>query len=729
VRQVVRRVIDPRGRIRVIELPEPDLGPDQVLVRNEHSLISTGTELSTLAKTPFELVRQTVSDPWMRHVVKQTVLSAGPSQTAGRIWHEMTALRELGYSGAGRILALGSNVSGLAVGQRVAYAAAGHAETVAPGLNHVVPVPDEVPSRHAAFVTVGGIALHAVRRAGVGLGEVVAVYGLGLVGQLAARIARAAGCVVVGIDLDPERVRLAERGGADLGLGPDEADPVRRIRDLTGKQGVDATIVTARSDSSEIVNRSMEITRKQGKVVLVGYVGLDVHPKSFLYKEIDLRYSRAYGPGSYDNSYEKGRIDYPSEYVRWTERRNLEEVIRLLGGPVDVEPLIGQEYPIERAQEAFDALRAGTLGGVAALLSYGSGDAEADRRRTLPVAPGPVGGGEIGISIVGCGNHVLAQHLPNLARLKDVRLRALVSATGKNAVTAAKRHGPTVVTSELDEALSDPGTRCVMICSSQQLHADQAVAAIEAGKAVFVEKPMATRREGFERIAAAHARCPGLVTLGLNRRYSPLVDRLREEMAGGIEAVTYHVAQAFLPLEHWTLDPIEGGGRLVSEGEHFIDVCNLLIGRAPTSVFATHLGDRPDDLRRLCDFAVTLHYPGAAATIAFHESGGVGFPRERVTAMGRGRVAVLDDFARLTVHGRKERSWGRGTQARMGHREQLRELVAALRGEPNRLLGWEEASLATRSMFAAQESLRTGEPVLLSDLAPPPPDAETAAER
>lgn len=720
MRQVIRRVIDRKGRVRVIELPEPALGPEQVLVRNAYSLISTGTELSTLRKTPLELARQTASDPWMRHVVKHTVLATGLGQTVGRIWKEMVVPREIGYSGAGWVLAIGEGVSGLRVGQTVAYAAAGHAEAVAPARNHVVPVPEEVPLRHAAFVTVGGIALHAVRRAELGLGEVVAVYGLGLVGQLVAMIARAAGCVVVGIDLDPDRNRLASACGAALTLSPTEQDLERRIRDFTGKEGVDVTVVTARSRSSEIVNRAIAITRKQGKVVLVGYTGLDIQRRNFFFKEVDLRYSRAYGPGSYHNAYEKGRVDYPPEYVRWTEKRNLQEVIRLLAeGRVNVEPLIAGEFPLERVQEAFDALGKRALGGVAALVSYRSDEAP-DRRRALPIRPRPVADGKVGISIVGCGNQVLGKHLPNLSRIPQAEIRGLVSATGKNAVTVARRYNATTTATDLREILEDPGTHCVMICSRQHLHCGPIVEAMEAGKAIFVEKPMVTTLEDYRRVARAMAEHPVLFTLGLNRRYSPLVARLQEEMEGPVDAVTYHVAQPFVPPDHWTLDPVEGGGRLITEGEHFIDVCNLLVGRRPHSVSATVLGESPDDLRTLAEYAVTLHYPGASATIVFNESGATGYPREKVTALGRGRVAVLDGFARLTVHGEKTRSWGRSTRARMGHEEELRELVAALAGEPNRLLGWDEASLATRAMFAAQESIRTGEMVALSELEPPP---------
>ena len=235
-------------------------------------------------------------------------------------------------------------------------------------INHVVPVPDGVDLRHAAFVTVGGIAMQSLRRADLKFGETVAVYGLGLVGQLCASIAKAAGCVVVGIDINPKANELATAAGAALVVNPSEPDWKRRISDFTGKNGVDATVICASSDSPEIINSAMEITRRQGRVVIVGYVKLDIHPKNFLYREIDLRYSRAYGPGSYHTSYEKGRVDYPFGYVRWTEKRNLEEFIRLVAtGAVNPEPLIAGVYPVERAQEPFDAIRERTLPGVAAL--------------------------------------------------------------------------------------------------------------------------------------------------------------------------------------------------------------------------------------------------------------------------------------------------------------------------------------------------------------------------
>jgi predicted dehydrogenase/threonine dehydrogenase-like Zn-dependent dehydrogenase len=706
MKQVFRRVIDRRGRIVVLDLPVPHLGPDQVLVQNRYSLISSGTETGTLSKTPLELVKQTASDQWMRHVVKQTVFATGVTQTARRVWHEMTTPREIGYSGAGTVLALGENLEGFQIGQTVAYAATGHAEIAAPAINHVVPVPDGVDLRHAAFVTVGGIAIQGLRRADLQFGETVAIYGLGLVGQLCARIALAAGCIVVGIDINRRANEQARSAGASLVVDPNDPEWKRRIFDFTGKHGVDATIVCASSSSSEIINSSMEITRRQGRVVLVGYVRLDIHPKNFLYREIDLRYSRAYGPGSYHTGYEKGRVDYPFGYVRWTEKRNLEEFVRLLStGAISVEPLIAGVYDIDRAQEAFDAVREGSLPGVAALISYGT---DPDQRRTIEIARRPKRAGKVGLSLVGFGNHVLGKHLPNLRAMNDVELRVIASATARNAAVLADKFDAAAITTDVDDLMNDPGTDGVLICSSQPEHYAHICKALDAEKAVFVEKPMVTRLDHFRQLLKRMEERRVIFTLGLNRRYAPTMQTLRDEIDGAIDYVEYIVTQPFVPADHWTIDPIEGGGRLITEGEHFIDLCNLLIGKRPISISARALGQVPDDLRTLVNFAITLHYDGSVANIAFNESGAANFPRERVVVLGRGRVATLDDFAKLTVHGRKVKKHGTGLRKSMGHAEELEHFVRAIRGEPNDLLTWEDASLATLCMFAAQESIRTG---------------------
>ncbi len=718
MKQVMRRVIDRKGKVVLMDLPEPQLGPDQVLVQAHYSLISSGTESSMLAKTPIELVKQTISDPWMRRAVQDTILAAGVSQTGRRVAHELLAPRELGYSGAGRVVAVGSHVEGIQIGNKVAYAAQGHAELATPSINHTVAVPDGVDTREAAFITVAGIALQSIRRADLRLGEVVAIYGLGLVGQVCCLLAKAAGAVVVGIDVSPERTALALKCGADHVINGASENVERRISDLSAKHGVDATIICASSKSSEIINTATKITRRQGRVVIVGYVGLNIQPKDFLHRELDIRYSRAYGPGSYDAGYEKGRVDYPFGYVRWTENRNLAEIIRLLEvGAVRLLPLIGKTYPLASVQQAFDDLASGNLPGVAALIEYDF-DREPDRRRSIQLNTQQGSAEGLGITLVGCGNHVLGRHLPNLRKMKDIRFRSLVSATGKNASLVAESIGAQAITTDLAEALADPETDAVLICSNQPNHADHVVASVKAGKAVYVEKPMATTAEDLRRIADAMAEAPVPFSLGLNRRYSPLLDKLRQFIGAPVDSVQYLVAQSLTPSDHWSLDVVDGGGRLFSEGEHFIDICHAIIGKPAQSVYARALGDDPEDLRQLCNYALTMHYDGAVANIVVNESGAKGFPRERITAFGRGRMAILDDFAILTLHdGASAKRHGSKMKQQMGHEQALNEFVKKLRGGDSVSIGWEQSFHASLCMFAARDSIRSGEPVVIQDFA------------
>ena len=715
MKQIVRRVIDKKGKVSLIEYPVPEYNDDQILVQNFYSLISTGTELSTLSKTPIELVKQTISDPWMRNAVKQTVFSAGLIQTANRVWLEMIKPREIGYSGSGRVLAVGKNIEGIQVGDHVAYASTGHAEVVAPYKNHIVSVSKGIPLRHTAFVTVGGIAMQALRRGEIQFGEIIVVYGLGLVGQLCAMIAKSAGCVVIGIDINNERNEIAKKNGIDYVLNPNDVDIQRKISDLTNKQGVDATFMCASSKSSDIVNSSMEITRKQGRVVIVGYVGLSIHPKNFLLKEIDLRYSRAYGPGSYHNAYEKGRIDYPYGYVRWTERRNLEEVIRLIAEErLNLESLIGGVFSLEETQEAFDNLAKRKMSGIAALIRYSQKD-EIELKRTISYNRQGKSQGELGLSIVGAGNHAMATYLPMIHSCKGVKLQGLGGASGKNAVAVSNRYKAQYVTTSLEEILSDKQTDGVIICSNHNNHFDHLRQAILNGtKSVLIEKPMVTTFDDLKSITQLIKAHPLPVSLGVNRRYSSMIKKTKEILNGQVDHVSYHVTVPLIPNDHWSVDEVQGGGRLIAESEHFIDLCNYLIGQEVKYVFAQILGPKPDMLRQLCNYCITIQYESSSATIVFIESGSPNHPREKITIMSKGQIAILEDFALLTYYGKKNGKKG-GKKSDMGHKSQLDAFVASLRGEPSDLITWDEAFTATATMLAAEESIRSGSRIDMTD--------------
>jgi predicted dehydrogenase len=310
---------------------------------------------------------------------------------------------------------------------------------------------------------------------------------------------------------------------------------------------------------------------------------------------------------------------------------------------------------------------------------------------------------------------VLAQHLPNLRAMPGVEIRGIASATGRAAMAVADKVRPTIVTTDAQAVMDDPGTDAVIIASSQPEHYEHVCAAIETGKAILIEKPLVTRLDHLADILRRMQSCPVLLTVGLNRRYSPAVRRLRDALAGPVDSVTYTVTRPSLPPDHWSLDPIDGGGRLISEGEHFLDLCHFLVGRPPISVYARALGRTPEDLRTLCNFAVTIHYDGAVANVVFDESASADFPQEGLTVLAKGQVATLADFSRLTVHGRRVRRLGDLGGASMGHKEQLEQFVLAVRGEPNHLLTWDGARTASLSVFAAQESIRAGEAVNLAE--------------
>ncbi|MEM6796469.1 MAG: Gfo/Idh/MocA family oxidoreductase, partial [Acidobacteriota bacterium] len=444
--------------------------------------------------------------------------------------------------------------------------------------------------------------------------------------------------------------------------------------------------------------------------------------------------SRAYGPGSYHRAYEKGRVDYPFGYVRWTEKRNLAELVRLLAsGALEVETLIAGSFPVASVQDAFTAIADGTLPGIAALIDYRAGDLAPDRRRTLAMRSGRVRAkreGELGVSVIGVGNHVLGVHLPNLKASPGVVVRALVSATGKNAAMVAGGLGAAMVSTDVRVATGDPETDAILVCSSHGEHFEQICRGLEGGKALLVEKPLVTRVEHLRELIARVAESTGaLITLGLNRRYAPLVKTLRRSLPGPVDCVTYLVTPPKIPADHWTLDPVDGGGRLVAEAEHFVDLCHLLIDREPRAVTARPLGQAPDDLRQLCNFSLTIYYDGAVAHVVFDESGGSFHPREQITVLSKGQVAVLEDFKKLTLCGPKKRLSQGGLKQDMGHGEQLRQFLRAVRGEENELLEWRGVVGASACVFAAEQSLRRGGAVIdLADFLTGDPGGAEGAE-
>jgi predicted dehydrogenase/threonine dehydrogenase-like Zn-dependent dehydrogenase len=635
----------------------------------------------------------------------------------------------LGYASAGTITAVGEEMEGYKVGDRVACAGGGyavHAEYAVVPRNLLALLPPEVDFESATFTTLGAIALHGFRLAKPQIGEQVAVVGLGLLGLLMVGIAKAAGCHVFGVDLDLERVERAVSLGAEAvvrGHAEEAAQVFSRGR------GFDAVLICADTPSDDPVVLAGNIARDRACVVAVGAVGLTLPRRAYFEKELNFINSRSYGPGRYDPNYEEGGVDYPLGYVRWTEGRNLEAVVDLLAsGNLQVKSMITHRFPIQRAPEAYELItgkRDEPFLGV--LLTYEGVDREIKRsnavsqvkprqqtvEKELPISPGP---GVVNVGVIGAGNFAYAVMLPVLKQLEKVELVGIVSGSGLSAAHAAQKYGFRYAGEGVEQLLDDPQVNTVAILTRHDLHTEQVVAALGAGKHVFVEKPLAINRDQLA-VIRKQVRAVGNRSLmvGFNRRFAPLAVRLHAFLSDRKEplVVHYRVNAGYLPLSHWLHDPGIGGGRIIGEGCHFVDFLTFLVGEVPVSVSAQAL---PDAGKYQEDNVVlTFRFPdGSIGTLSYLANGDRAYPKERVEVFSGGRVAVLDDYRSLEmIHGGRRRVQRSRFRQDKGHQAEWEAFIAAiLAGErgpiPERhLFGVAEAT------FTAVESLRSGQPATI----------------
>jgi len=670
-------VIDKGGKILIEDMPTPGMNDDQVLISTHYSLISSGTELGTINKTPLELVKQTVEDPWMRQAVKNLVFSGNIRETFDTMKNELYLYRLIGYSGTGVVLDKGSRIRDVAVGDRVAFAAQGHAEQVSAYANHVVKVPDRVDMADASFVTVGAIALQGIRRSECRIGEWVVIYGLGLVGQMAARLALAAGARVVGIDVSASRAELAAEAGIRHTINAREEDPVQAVLRITGGKGADRTVVCAVSQDPSIANNAMKMTRKQGRVVFIGVVKMDLERMPFFLNELDIVFSRAYGPGSYDDSYEKGRTTYPYAYVRWDEKRNLSEVLRLMeDGRLQVGPLIDAILPLEEAQTAIDRIRSGQMKSVAMLLSYPQNTTIAPTI-SCKTRPKTSEKQRIEVGVIGVGNFTRNVHVPHISRNAAFRLRALCSATGMTAASAAQLYPADYITTDYREVLKDPDIDMVLIATRHDLHARIAVEAARAGKHIFMEKPVAMTMEEWEQVRDAVTQTGVHFMVGYNRRYSEIAGKAKGHVARQPIFMRYTVNIRHLPDSHWTLDEVEGGGRLLGEADHFFDLMNYFADAMPVDVQAMSLPVNGDTKAGLFNFMVQIRYENQTmGQLLYTSFGGPSVPRERLELFCGDKQVDIVDFKTLRVDGKVR--WASGG---MGHANELGVFGEQIKGK------------------------------------------------
>ncbi len=644
------------GATEVADVPCPAPARGQVLIRTSRTLVSAGTERMLVDFGKAGLIGKARQQPDKVRQVLDKIRTDGLAPTLEAVFNKLDQPLPLGYCNVGRIMDAGPGVSGFSAGERV-VSNGKHAEAVAVPVNLCACVPDAVPDDEAAFTVLGAIALQGIRLVQPTLGEAVVVTGLGLIGLMAVQLLRAHGCRVLGIDFDPEKLRLAESFGAetvDLSAG---ADPVSAAQRFSRGRGVDAVIITASTSSSEPVHQAALMCRKRGRIVLVGVAGLELSRADFYEKELTFQVSCSYGPGRYDPAYEEKGQDYPVGFVRWTEQRNFEAVLDMMAdGRLDVKPLISHRFPLDRAPAAYEIVT-GSEPSLGILLDYGAAgeaDAQVVRQRTVSLKPAPAdSAGKAAVGFIGSGNYAGAVLVPAF-REAGARLVSVASSAGVSGLHVGRKFGFEKTTTDVAELLEDATINAVVIATRHDTHAGLVCRALQAGKHVFVEKPLALSRQELDDVEAARnasveAGKPATVMVGFNRRFAPQIQKMKTllEGASGPKAFVMTVNAGAIPAEHWTQDRQTGGGRIVGEACHFIDLLRYLaaapVDRQGVAMMASPTGDTA---------TITLTFAdGSVGSIHYFANGSKSFPKERLEVFSGGRILQLDNFRNLRGFG------------------------------------------------------------------------------
>ncbi|MFE7314693.1 bi-domain-containing oxidoreductase [Streptomyces sp. NPDC057555] len=712
------------GELAVLDVPVPGCKPGGVLVRTSYSLISTGTELMKVSEAGMSMLGKARSRPDQVAKVMQSVATNGLPATYRKVMGKLDSYTPLGYSLCGVVEQVGAGIDDVKVGDFVACAGnehALHAELNWVPRNLYAPVPDGLAPRHAAFGTVGAIAMQGVRRGEPQLGEVALVIGLGLIGQLVVQLLVASGVRVVGVDPDPARCGLAARLGAAACGDPASAAVEAAVAELTDGHGVDQVYLAAGGGSNQPVELAAQLSRDRGRVVDIGKCRLDLPWNAYYEKELDVRFSRSYGPGRYDPEYELQGRDYPIGYVRWTERRNLACFLDLVArGRVDVEPLVSHVAAFDDAVETYRRLEDGDVKAVAVLFRYpehaGAGEAEAPAVAVpaVHVQRSPVRATRtpVRLAFVGAGNYATSMLLPHLAGREGVELSTVVTTTALSAANAQRKFGFAEATTDLDAVLGDKAVDAVFVVTRHSSHAELTRQALLAGKTVFVEKPLAlTEDELAGVLAAVEESGNDRLQVGFNRRFAPLLTEARKQFGPrtGPASLRYLVNAGRLQHGSWYLQQGTEGSRFEGEGGHFIDTASWLLGADPVSVYALAPSGNED-------LQVVLRYPdGSTATLSYVTTGAPGFPKETLDLVADGKVLRLDDFVRASVYGPKKWVSSRLPKARdKGQSAELAAFIKAVRTGGPMPVPLQSLVATTAATLAVRAGLVGGAPVTLA---------------
>lgn len=714
------------GEILLLDVPVPACKSGGVLVRTDYSLISMGTEAMKIHESKLSLIGKARARPDQVKKVMQTLAQQGPVATYKKVMNKLDSYTPLGYSLAGIVVAVGAGVEAFKVGQRVACAGnqfALHAEYNWVPKNLCVPIPENVSSLHAAFTTVGSIAMQGFRQSDAKLGETACVIGLGLLGQILVQILRAAGIQVVGIDVSKERCALAESCGAAATAIPGDSsyDALKaKLMALTGGAGADHIFLTAGGATNQPVEIAAELARDRARVTDIGKCKLDLPWNAYYEKELDVRFSRSYGPGRYDPTYEEGGIDYPIGYVRWTERRNMECILDLLAAEkLDFSPITSDTLPFDDAVSVYEKINAGELKGLGILFRYpleGSviDDAATPRPAFKPVLRVQRGAiDKVRLGAIGCGNYATTMLLPHLKGRSDVELVEVATATALSAANAKTKFDFTRMSTDFRALLADADIDAVLIATRHDSHAFMVCEALRAGKAVFVEKPLAVTPEQLAAVRATIEETGNdRLMVGFNRRFCNVLTSMRVGWGtiGGPQVVHYTVNAGPLEAGSWYGQTDLQGTRFVGEGGHFIDTVSWWLGQDPVEAYATATPDDPDNL-----IATLTYADGSIAKIAYVTHGDPKYPKEMMEVFADGKVARMDNFKRTEIWRGGKCKKARSASIDKGQKQELDAFIKAVKAGGAMPVSLDSLVATTACSFAVSRSVSTRAPEKVAD--------------
>ena len=686
------------GATALEDIPAPSAGPGQLLIQSTRSLVSLGTERMLVEFGKANLISKARQQPDKVKMVMEKVKADGLMPTLETVFKKLEQPLPLGYCNVGKVVEVGKGVNGFKVGDRV-VSNGRHAEYVAVPQNLVAHIPDGVSDEEASFTVIASIGLQGIRLANPTFGETVVVTGLGLIGLITAQLLQANGCKVIGIDLDESKLKLARERGIITVNPKDGIDVVKFVQGQTNNVGADAVIITASAKSHDIISQAANMSRKRGRIVLVGVIGLNISRADFYEKELSFQVSCSYGPGRYDEFYEQKGHDYPLPYVRWTEKRNFEAILQAMKNKtVDVKPMITEIIPLEQYDRIYGDI--GESKSIASIISYPE---ESTYSPTVSVNSNAFTKGSGIFGVVGAGNFTKMSLLP---AMNGAAIKYIASKGGVNGTALAKKYGISNSTTDYKSILQDDDVNTVVITTRHDLHADMVINCLEAGKNVFVEKPLAITRQELDKIIETYIEKRSMLTVGFNRRFSPHIQKIKTQLdpsAGKNFIATMNAGH--IPSDVWVHDMEVGGGRIIGEACHYIDLITFLSGSKVKEVCMNAMGVHPEE--NTDNASILLKYEnGDHGVINYFANGNKGYSKERLEVYSQGKTLIMDNFRTTYGYGTSGFK-SLKTKLDKGHKNQFAQLIDRAKNGGEALIPFDEIVNTTKASFAAIESLKS----------------------